>query len=64
MIDPREFRRALGSFATGITVVTTLSPGSGMIGINSHMIGGADVAAELKKATEAFAPVLAKSEQG
>lgn len=30
----------------------------------TNMIGGADVAGELKKATEAFAPVLAKSEQG
>lgn len=30
----------------------------------TNAIGGADVAAELKKATEAFAPVLAKSEQG
>lgn len=30
----------------------------------TNMIGGADVAAELKKATDAFAPVLAKSEQG
>lgn len=30
----------------------------------TNMIGGADPAAELKKATEAFAPVLAKSEQG
>lgn len=30
----------------------------------TNMIGGADVASELKKATEAFAPVLAKSEQG
>jgi multiple sugar transport system substrate-binding protein len=29
----------------------------------TNAIGGADVAAELKKATEAFAPVLAKSEQ-
>ncbi|WP_089174066.1 sugar ABC transporter substrate-binding protein [Bosea sp. AS-1] len=30
----------------------------------TNAIGGADVAAELKKATETFAPVLAKSEQG
>ncbi|WID99233.1 sugar ABC transporter substrate-binding protein [Bosea vestrisii] len=30
----------------------------------TNAIGGADVAAELKKATEAFAPVLVKSEQG
>ncbi|WP_439495962.1 ABC transporter substrate-binding protein [Bosea sp. (in: a-proteobacteria)] len=30
----------------------------------TNAIGGADVASELKKATEAFAPVLAKSEQG
>lgn len=30
----------------------------------TNAIGGADVAAELKKATEAFAPVLLKSEQG
>ncbi|CAN7462233.1 sugar ABC transporter substrate-binding protein [Bosea sp. LjRoot90] len=30
----------------------------------TNAIGGADVATELKKATEAFAPVLVKSEQG
>lgn len=30
----------------------------------TNMIGGADPAAELKKATDAFAPVLAKSEAG
>jgi len=30
----------------------------------TNALGGADVAAELKKATEAFAPVLVKSEQG
>lgn len=30
----------------------------------TNAIGGADVAAELKKATEAFTPVLVKSEQG
>jgi multiple sugar transport system substrate-binding protein len=30
----------------------------------TNTLGGADVAAELKKATETFAPVLAKSEQG
>ncbi|RDJ26689.1 sugar ABC transporter substrate-binding protein [Bosea caraganae] len=30
----------------------------------TNALGGADVAAELKKATETFAPVLAKSEQG
>jgi multiple sugar transport system substrate-binding protein len=30
----------------------------------TNAIGGADVATELKKATETFAPVLAKSEQG
>ena len=29
-----------------------------------NMIGGADAAAELQKATSAFAPVLAKSEAG
>ena len=30
----------------------------------TNALGGADVAAELKKATETFEPVLAKSEQG
>ena len=35
-IDPREFRRALGSFATGITVVTTASLDSGMVGITAN----------------------------
>ena len=35
-VDPREFRRALGSFATGITVVTTASMESGMVGITAN----------------------------
>ncbi len=35
-IDSRDFRRALGSFATGITVVTTGSPAVGMIGITAN----------------------------
>jgi flavin reductase (DIM6/NTAB) family NADH-FMN oxidoreductase RutF len=35
-IDIREFRKALGSFATGITVVTTGSPAVGMIGITAN----------------------------
>jgi flavin reductase (DIM6/NTAB) family NADH-FMN oxidoreductase RutF len=35
-IDIREFRRALGAFATGITVVTTGSPAVGMIGITAN----------------------------
>jgi flavin reductase (DIM6/NTAB) family NADH-FMN oxidoreductase RutF len=36
MIEARDFRRALGSFATGITVVTTASLDSGMIGITAN----------------------------
>jgi len=32
-IDPREFRDALGNFATGITVVTTLCPDGKPIGV-------------------------------
>jgi flavin reductase (DIM6/NTAB) family NADH-FMN oxidoreductase RutF len=32
-IDPREFRNALGNFATGITVVTTLCDQSKPIGV-------------------------------
>jgi len=35
-IDPREFRQALGCFATGITVVTTASREAGMIGITAN----------------------------
>ncbi|MGH6933283.1 MAG: flavin reductase family protein [Dongiaceae bacterium] len=35
-VDPRQFRRALGCFATGITVVTTVSRESGMIGITAN----------------------------
>jgi flavin reductase (DIM6/NTAB) family NADH-FMN oxidoreductase RutF len=36
IINPRDFRRALGSFATGITVVTASSRESGMIGITAN----------------------------
>jgi flavin reductase (DIM6/NTAB) family NADH-FMN oxidoreductase RutF len=35
-IDPREFRQALGCFATGITVVTTASREAGMVGITAN----------------------------
>ena len=35
-INPREFRRALGNFATGITVVTTASRDAGMLGITAN----------------------------
>jgi len=35
-INPREFRRALGCFATGITVVTTASMDTGMVGITAN----------------------------
>jgi flavin reductase (DIM6/NTAB) family NADH-FMN oxidoreductase RutF len=35
-INPREFRQALGCFATGITVVTTASREAGMIGITAN----------------------------
>ena len=35
-IDAREFRRALGCFATGITVVTTASRDAGMVGITAN----------------------------
>jgi flavin reductase (DIM6/NTAB) family NADH-FMN oxidoreductase RutF len=36
IIDIREFRKALGNFATGITVVTTGSPAVGMVGITAN----------------------------
>ena len=32
-IDPRAFRNALGCFATGITVVTTLCPDGHLVGV-------------------------------
>ena len=35
-IDPREFRKALSSFATGITVVTTAERETGMVGITAN----------------------------
>lgn len=35
-VDSREFRKALGTFATGITVVTTASREAGMIGVTAN----------------------------
>jgi flavin reductase (DIM6/NTAB) family NADH-FMN oxidoreductase RutF len=35
-IDPRELRRALGRFATGITVVTTLTPAGKREGLTAN----------------------------
>jgi len=32
MLDPREFRNALGSFATGVTVITTRGPKGELVG--------------------------------
>jgi len=34
--DPREFRKALGSFVTGVTVVTTVEPGGGPRGFTAN----------------------------
>lgn len=35
-IDPREFRRALGAFATGVTVVTARGPGGETVGFTAN----------------------------
>lgn len=35
-IDTREFRRALGSFATGVTVITTSRPGGEPVGLTAN----------------------------
>jgi flavin reductase (DIM6/NTAB) family NADH-FMN oxidoreductase RutF len=35
-LDPREFRRALGSFATGVTVITTSRPGGEPVGLTAN----------------------------
>jgi flavin reductase (DIM6/NTAB) family NADH-FMN oxidoreductase RutF len=32
MLDPREFRNALGTFATGVTVITTRGPKGELVG--------------------------------
>lgn len=34
-LDPREFRRALGKFATGVTVVTALDKGKARVGVTA-----------------------------
>jgi flavin reductase (DIM6/NTAB) family NADH-FMN oxidoreductase RutF len=36
MFNPIELRRALGSFATGVTVVTTLAEDGGLIGLTAN----------------------------
>lgn len=35
-IDPREYRNAVGCFATGVTVITTLDPEGDKIGITAN----------------------------
>ena len=35
-IDPREFRAALGNFATGVTVITTVDPDGKPVGITAN----------------------------
>ncbi len=34
--DPRELRNALGQFATGVTVITTVAPGGERIGVTAN----------------------------
>ncbi len=36
MFDPREFRNALGQFATGVTIVTTLDTAGAPIGVTAN----------------------------
>ena len=49
----------------GLPVIVPVTEFRDMFGVAlTNMIGGADAATELKKATEAFKPVLEKSEQG
>ena len=35
-IDQREYRNAVGCFATGVTVITTLDPGGDKVGITAN----------------------------
>lgn len=35
-LDPLQLRRALGSFGTGVTVVSTLAPGGGLVGVTAN----------------------------
>jgi flavin reductase (DIM6/NTAB) family NADH-FMN oxidoreductase RutF len=35
-VDPADFRRALGQFATGVTVVTTREPGGRPLGLTAN----------------------------
>lgn len=38
MIDPEEFRRVVGHFPAGVTVVTTVRPGGGPAGLTASAI--------------------------
>ena len=35
-VDPREFRRALGQFATGVTVITARAPSGELVGVTAN----------------------------
>src|SRR5271154_4023877 len=35
-LDPREFRRALGAFATGVTIVTARAPDGTPVGVTAN----------------------------
>lgn len=35
-IDPKDFRRALGAFATGVTVITTCRPNGALAGLTAN----------------------------
>jgi multiple sugar transport system substrate-binding protein len=49
----------------GLPVIIPVTEFRDVFGVAlANMLSGADPAAELKKATEAFKPVLEKSEQG
>ena len=64
---PDWFETALGSLKiarSGLPVIVPVTEFRDVFGVAlTNMIGGADVATELKKATEAFKPVLDKSNE-
>jgi multiple sugar transport system substrate-binding protein len=66
---PREWatcvRESLPIVRPGLPVIVPVTEFRDTFGTAlTNMIGGADAAAELRRATQEFTPVLARSEQG
>lgn len=59
-IDPKDFRRALGAFATGVTVITTCGPDGALAGLTANSFNSVSLSPPLVLwSLSQFSPSLA-----